>query len=152
MGRRSSFPQETRRAPVASVNRANSLSRGFIGFLCKPRNISLFLSSIPLSFIHSFANAVSPSVSPGSCGGWTLALAPWKKIYDKPIWCIKKQRHSFASKVLSSQSMLFPLVMYGCESWSIKKAEHQRIDAFELWCWRRLLRVPCTARDQTSES
>ena len=42
--------------------------------------------------------------------------------------------------------MVFPLVMYGCESWTVKKAEHQRIDAFELWCWRRLLRVPWTAR------
>ena len=46
----------------------------------------------------------------------------------------------------SSQSCGFPVVMYGCESWTIKKAEHQRIDAFELWCWRRLLRVPWTAR------
>ena len=43
-------------------------------------------------------------------------------------------------------AMVFPVVMYGCESWTIKKAEHQRIDALELWCWRRLLRVPCTAR------
>ena len=42
--------------------------------------------------------------------------------------------------------MVFPVVMYGCESWTVKKAEHCRIDAFELWCWRRLLRVPCTAR------
>ena len=42
--------------------------------------------------------------------------------------------------------MVFPVVMYGCESWTIKKAGHQRIDAFELWCWRRLLRVPCTVR------
>ena len=42
--------------------------------------------------------------------------------------------------------MVFPVVMYGCESWNVKKAEHQRIDAFELWCWRRLLRVPWTAR------
>ena len=45
--------------------------------------------------------------------------------------------------------MVFPVVMYGCESWSVKKAEHQRIDAFELWCWRRLLRVPWTARRST---
>ena len=44
------------------------------------------------------------------------------------------------------KAMVFPVVMYGCESWTIKKAEHQRIDAFELWCWRRLLRVPCSAR------
>ena len=43
--------------------------------------------------------------------------------------------------------MVFPVLMYGCESWTVKKAEHRRIDAFELWCWRRLLRVPWTARD-----
>ena len=47
--------------------------------------------------------------------------------------------------------MIFPVVLYGCESWTIKKAEHQRIDAFELWCWRRLLRVPWTAR-RTNQS
>ena len=51
-----------------------------------------------------------------------------------------------ANKGPSSQSYGFPVVMYGCESWNIKKAEHQRIDTFELWCWRRLLRVPWTAR------
>ena len=49
-------------------------------------------------------------------------------------------------KVHLVKAMVFPVVMYGCESWAIKKAEHQRIDAFELWCWRRLLRVPWTAR------
>ena len=51
----------------------------------------------------------------------------------------------FANKGPSSQAMVFPVVMYRCESWTIKKAEHWRIDAFELWCWRRLLRVPWTA-------
>ena len=50
------------------------------------------------------------------------------------------------TKVHLVKAMVFPVVMYGCESWTIKKAEHQRIDAFELWCWRRLLRVPWTAR------
>ena len=50
------------------------------------------------------------------------------------------------TKVHLVKAMLFPVVMYGCESWTVKKAEHQRIDAFELWCWRRLLRVPWTAR------
>ena len=59
---------------------------------------------------------------------------------------IKKQRHYFADKVLSSQTIGFPVVMDVCESWTIKKVEHQRIDAFELWCWRRLLRGPWTAR------
>ena len=61
-------------------------------------------------------------------------LNPWKKSYDQPRQHIKKQRHYFANKELSSQSMVFPVVMYGCESWTIKKAEHQRIAAFELWC------------------
>ena len=50
------------------------------------------------------------------------------------------------AKVCLVKAMVFPVVMYGCDSWTIKKAEHQRIDAFELWCWRRLLRVPWTAR------
>ena len=50
------------------------------------------------------------------------------------------------TKVCLVKAMVFPVVMYGCERWTIKKAEHQRIDAFELWCWRRLLRVPWTAR------
>ena len=74
-------------------------------------------------------------------------LAPWKKSYDQPRQLIKKQRHYFANKVSSSQGYdkVFPVVTYGCESWTINKAEHQRIDAFELWCLRRLLRVPWTA-------
>ena len=50
------------------------------------------------------------------------------------------------TKVCLVKAMVFPVVMYGCESWTVKKAEHQRIDAFELWCWRRLLRVPWTTR------
>ena len=72
-------------------------------------------------------------------------LAPWKKSYDQPRQHIKKQRHYFANKGLS-RAMVFPQVLFGYESWTIKKAEHQRIDAFELCCWRRLLRVPWTAR------
>ena len=71
-------------------------------------------------------------------------LAPWKKSYDQPRQHIKKQRLYFANKVV--KSMVFPVAMYVCESWTIKKAECWRIDAFELWCWRRLLRVPWTAR------
>ena len=53
---------------------------------------------------------------------------------------------TLSEKVCLVKAMVFPVVMYGCESWTIKKAEHQRINAFELWCWRRLLRVPWTAR------
>ena len=65
---------------------------------------------------------------------------------DQPRQHIKKQQHYFANKGPSSQSYGFPVVMYGCESWTIKKAEGRRIDAFELWCWRRLLGIPLTAR------
>ena len=73
-------------------------------------------------------------------------LGPWMKGYDQLRQHIKKQRHYFATKVHLVKAMRFPVVVYGCESWTIKKAEHWRIDAFELWCWRRLLRVPWTAR------
>ena len=61
--------------------------------------------------------------------------------------CVLKSRDiTLPTKVHLVKAMVFPVVMYGCESWTIKKAEHQRIDAFEVWCWRRLLRVPWTAR------
>ena len=73
-------------------------------------------------------------------------LAPWKKSYDKSRWCIKKQRHSLSTKFCIIKAMVFPIVMYRCESRTIKKAEHQRVYAFKLWCWRRLLRVPWTTR------
>ena len=59
---------------------------------------------------------------------------------------LKSRDITFPTKVHLVKAMVFPLVMYGCESWTVKKAEHRRIDAFELWCWRRLLRVPWTMR------
>ena len=65
-------------------------------------------------------------------------LTPWKESHDQPRQHIKKQRLTLSTKVCLVKVMVFPLVMYGCESWTIKKAEHQRIDAFERWCWRRL--------------
>ena len=58
----------------------------------------------------------------------------------------KSRDITLPTKVRLVKAMAFPVVMYGCESWTVKKAEHRRIDAFELWCWRRLLRVPWTAR------
>ena len=80
------------------------------------------------------------------CSHEIKTLASWKKSYDQPRQLIKKQKHDFANKGSSSQGYGFSIVMYGCESWTIKKAEHRRITAFELWCWRRPLRVPWTAR------
>ena len=59
---------------------------------------------------------------------------------------LKSRDITLPTKVHLVKAMVFPVAMYGCENWTIKKAEHQRIDAFELWCWRRLLRVPWTAR------
>ena len=59
---------------------------------------------------------------------------------------LKSRDITLSTKVCLVKAMFFPVVMYGCESWTVKKAERRRIGAFELWCWRRLLRVPCTAR------
>ena len=66
--------------------------------------------------------------------------------FDEPRQHIEKQRHYFSTKVHLVKANVFPVVMYGCESWTIKKAECRRIDAFEQWCWRRLLSVLWTAR------
>ena len=73
----------------------------------------------------------------------SLEVKLWKIRHRQHI---KKQRHHFASKGLHIKAMVFPVVMYGCESSTIKKTENQRIDAFKLWCWRRLLKVCWTAR------
>ena len=75
-----------------------------------------------------------------------LKDTPWKEIYNQPREHTQKQGHYFANKGPSSQGYGFSVVMYGCESWTVKKAEHRRIDSFELWCWRRLLRVPWIAK------
>ena len=63
-----------------------------------------------------------------------------------PDSILKSRAITLPTKVHLVKVMVFPVVMYGCESWTIKKAEHRRIDAFELWCWRTLLRIPWTAR------
>ena len=73
-------------------------------------------------------------------------LAPWKKSYDNLDNLLKSRDITLPTKVRLVKAMVFPVVMYGCESWTIKKAECRRTDDFELWCWRRLLRVPWTTR------
>ena len=72
-------------------------------------------------------------------------LAPWKKSYDKTS-VLESRDITLPSEVCLVKAMVFTVVMYGCESWTIKKVEHQSTDAFELWCWRSLLRVPWNAR------
>ena len=69
-----------------------------------------------------------------------------KKAMTNPDTILKSRDITLLTKVHLVKAMIFPVVMYGCESWTVKKAEHQRLDNFELWCWRRLLRVPWTAR------
>ena len=73
-------------------------------------------------------------------------FSPWKKSYGQPRCILKVRDVTLPTKVCLVKAMVFLVVMYGCESWTVKKAESRRIDAFELWCWRRLLRVPWTAR------
>ena len=73
-------------------------------------------------------------------------LTPWKKSWMTNLDSIKSRDITLPTKIHLVKAVVFPVVMYGCESWTVKKAEHWRIDAFELWCWRRLLRVPWTAR------
>ena len=75
-----------------------------------------------------------------------------RKVMNNLDSILKSRDITLSTKVCLVKAMVFPVVMYGCESWTIKRAERQRIDAFELWCWRRLLRVPWTARDPTSPS
>ena len=70
----------------------------------------------------------------GNCSHEIKRPAPWKRSYDQPRQSIKKQRHYFANKCPYNQSYNFTVVTYGCESWTIKKAEHRKMDALELWC------------------
>ena len=72
-------------------------------------------------------------------------LTPRKESYDK-LSIFKSRDITLPTKVHLVKAIVFPVVMYECESWTVKNAEHRRIDAFELWCWRRLLRVPWTVR------
>ena len=79
-------------------------------------------------------------------------LLPGRKVMTNLDSILKSRDITLPTKVHPVKAMVFPVVMYGCESWTEKKAEHQRLDAFELWCWRRFLRVPWTARRSMSPS
>ena len=108
--------------------------------------ISWWADGVTMETVRDFIFLGSKISADGDCSHEIKMLAPWNKSYDQPRQHIKKQRHYTANKGSIVKAMVFPVVMYGCESWTIKKAEHRRIDTFELWCWRRLLRVPWTAR------
>ena len=108
------------------------------------------LASIPITswqIVGEKVEAVSDFIFLGSkitvdcdCSHEIKTLAPWKKNYEKPS-VLQSRDIALLTKVCIVKVVGFPVVMYGCESWTTKKAEPQRIDIFELWCWRRLLRV-----------
>ena len=79
-------------------------------------------------------------------------LTPWTKAMTNLDSILKNRDITLPTKVHLVKAMVLLVVVYGCETWTIKKVKHRRIDAFELWCWRRLLRVPWTARRSTSPS
>ena len=100
--------------------------------------------------VETVANFIilgSKTTADGDCSHEIKRRLPLERKVMTNLDSILKSRDiTLPTKVHLVKAMVFPVVMYGCESWTIKKAEHQRIDAFELWCWRRLLRVPWTAR------
>ena len=79
-------------------------------------------------------------------------LAPWKKFMNNLDSILKSRDITLPAKVHLVRALIFPVVMYGCESWTIKKAECRRTDAFELWCWRKLLSVPWTLARRSNQS
>ena len=97
--------------------------------------------------VRNFTFLGSKITADGECGHEIKrCLLLGRKAMTNLDSILKSRDIILPTKVHLVKAMVFPVVMYGCESWAIKKAEHQRIDAFELWCWRRLLRVPWTAR------
>ena len=97
--------------------------------------------------VTDFISGGSKITADGDCNyEIKRCLLLWRKVMTNLDSILKSRDITLPTKVHLVKAMVFPVVMYGCESWTIKKAEHRRIDAFELWCWRRLLRVPWTAR------
>ena len=96
--------------------------------------------------VRDFISLGSKITADGDCSHKIKTPASWKKSYDKLESILKSKDITLPTKVCLVKAMVFPVVMYGCESWTLKKAECQRIDAFEMCYWRRLLRVRWTTR------
>ena len=97
--------------------------------------------------VRDFISLGSKITAGGDCSHEIKrCLLPGTKARTNLNSILKSRDITLSTQVHIVKAMVFPVIMYGCESWTIKKAEHQRIDAFELWCWRRLLRIPWTAR------
>ena len=117
------------------------------GNLCDPHNISYTFIFFHASFIFFFSGGGSKITTDSDCSHEIKRrLLFGRKVMTNLDSILKSRAITLPTKVHLVKAMVFPVVMYGCESWIVKKAECRRIDAFELWCWRRLLRVPWTAR------
>ena len=114
------------------------------------KDILLFLRQIDGETVETVADFIlrgSRITADGDCSHEIKrCLLLGRKVMTNLDSTLKSRDITLSTKACLVKAMVFPVVMYGCESWTMKKAEHQRIDAFELWCWRRLLRVPWTAR------
>ena len=134
----------------------NMLSRLVITFLPRSKRLLISWLQSPSTVILEPRKIKSDTVSPSTChdvmGQINLkheikgCLLLGRKVMTNLDGMFKSRDITLPTKVHLIKAMVFPVVMYGCESWTAKKAEHRRIDAFELWCWRRLLRVPWTTR------
>ena len=110
-------------------------------------NISWQIDEETMETVTEFIFGDSKIIVHGDYSHEIKTLTPWKKSYDQPRQHIKKKRHYFVNKGPSSQGCGYPVVMYGCESWNIKKTEWQIIKAFELWCQRRLFESPSDCKE-----
>ena len=109
--------------------------------------ISWQIDGETMQIVTDFISLGSKITADGDCSHEIKrSLLLGRKAVTKLDSILKSRYITLLAKVHLVKAMVFPIVMYGCKSWTIKKAECRRIDAFELWCWRRLLRVPCTAR------
>ena len=92
-----------------------------------------------VEIVTDYFGGGSKNTADGDSSHEIKTLTPWRKVMTNLDSIVKSRDITLPTKVHLVKGVVFPVVMYGCESWTVKKAEHQRIDAFELWCWRRLL-------------
>ena len=109
-------------------------------------NASWQIEGAKVEVVADFLFLGSKITADGDCNHDQMVLASWQEGYHKPRQCKKSRDITLLTKVCIIKAMVFPVVKCGSESWTIKEVEHGRTDTFELWCWRRLLRVPWTAR------
>ena len=110
-------------------------------------NSSMEIRKTSFFFKHSGDITIEKITADGDCSHEIKrCLLLGRKVMTNPDSIFKSRDITLPTKVCLVKAIVFPVVMYGCESWTVKKAERQRIGAFELWCWRRLLRVPWTAK------